>query len=103
MDMDALSRASVIVMQSITQSASTKFTANGQTSNLASVTVGKFIEVTGSKQSDGTWLAVQATISDRPPMQGGSQSGQGLPPKGGQGQQPGQGQPPMGGMPPPGR
>jgi hypothetical protein len=80
----------------IVTNTSTKFTANGQTSNLANVTLGKFIEVTGQLQTDGTWLAIQVTISDTPPAQGG----QGLPPMSGQGQQPGLGQPPMGGMPP---
>ena len=81
---------------SIVTNTSTEFTANGQASNLASVTIGKFIEVTGQLQPDGTWLAVQVTISDTPPAQGG----QGLPPMNGQGQQPGLGQPPMDGMPP---
>ena len=87
----------------IVTNASTKLTSNGQASSLASVTIGKFIEVVGQKQTDGSWLATQVTISDRPPLSGGPQSGQGLPPMGVQGQQPGQAQPPMGGLPPAGR
>lgn len=51
----------------IVTNASTKFMANGQTSNLAGVSAGKSIEVTGQKQSDGAWLATQVTISDTPP------------------------------------
>ena len=81
----------------IVTSASTKFTANGQTSNLASVSAGKSVEITGQKQSDGSWLATQVTISDTPPAQQGQQSGQGTPPS----QSPGQGQPPARGTPPP--
>lgn len=72
----------------IVTNASTKFAANGQPSNLASVTTGKSIEVTGQKQTDGSWLATQVTISDTPPA----------PP---QGQQGGPGQPPAGGTPAP--
>jgi hypothetical protein len=64
----------------IVTNASTKFIANGQTSNLASVTSGKSIEVTGQKQADGSWLATQVTISDRPPAPLGQQPGQGQPP-----------------------
>jgi Spy/CpxP family protein refolding chaperone len=64
-----------------------KFTANGQASNLASVTAGKSIQVTGQKQNDGSWLATQIEISDTPPA----------PP---QGQQGGQSQPPTRGTPP---
>ncbi len=60
----------------IVVNANTKFTMNGQASTLASVTVGKFIEVIG-QQNNATWVASQITISDRPPIQ-----------------------PPMGGMPP---
>ncbi len=86
----------------IVVNASTKFTSNGQTSNLASVTIGRFIEVVGQKQTDGSWLATQVTISDRPPL-GWTAIGQGQTPMPGQGQQPGQGQPPMGGLPPAGR
>ena len=71
---------------SIVTNANTKFTANGQASNLANVTVGKFIEVVGQKQTDGSWLATQVNISTSPPIP--------------LGQQPGQGQPPMGGNPP---
>ena len=47
--------------------ASTKFLMNGQTTTLASVTAGKFIECTGKKQADGSWLATQVTINDTPP------------------------------------
>ena len=47
--------------------ASTKFTANGQSSTLASVTAGKSVEVIGQKQADGSWLATEVAISDRPP------------------------------------
>jgi len=67
--------------ETIVVNANTKFTANGQASPLASVTIGKFIEVIG-QQNNATWIASQITISDRPPMQ------------------PPQGQPPMGGTPP---
>lgn len=67
--------------ETIVVNANTKFTANGQASPLASVTLGKFIEVIG-QQNNATWIASQITISDRPPMQ------------------PSQGQPPMGGTPP---
>ncbi len=52
----------------IVTNASTQFTSNGQTSKLANVTIGKFIEVVGQKQADGTWVASQITIADRPPM-----------------------------------
>lgn len=51
----------------IITNASTKFTANGQTVKLASVTSGKSIHATGQKQADGSWLASQVDISDRPP------------------------------------
>jgi hypothetical protein len=51
----------------IITSASTKFTTSGQVSNLASVTVGKSVDAFGQKQSDGSWLAMQVEISDRPP------------------------------------
>ena len=67
--------------ETIVVNADTKFTATGQASTLASVTVGKFIEIVG-QLNNATWVAAQITISDRPPMQ------------------PPQGQPPMGGMPP---
>ena len=52
---------------SIVTDASTKFTVNGQTGSLASVTAGKFVTATGQKQEDGSWLATQVTISDTPP------------------------------------
>jgi len=61
----------------IVTNTTTKFIANGQTSNLASVSAGKSVEVTGQKQSDGSWLATQVTISDRPPAPPGQQPGQG--------------------------
>ncbi len=88
----------------IVTNASTKFTANGQTSNLTSISAGKSIEITGQKQSDGSWLATQVTISDTPPAQPGQQPGQGQnqPPQGQQpGQGQGQGQPPARGTPVP--
>jgi hypothetical protein len=79
----------------IVANTSTKFTANGQANNLASVTAGKFVQAIGQKQADGSWVATRVSISDSPPM----------PPP--QGQQPGQGQPPQGkqqqGQPPQGQ
>jgi hypothetical protein len=64
----------------IVTNASTKFTANGQASNLASVTARKFVEAIGQKQADGSWLATQVSISDRPPMPPGQQPAGGTPP-----------------------
>jgi len=64
----------------IVTNASTQFTLNGQASNLASVTVGKFVEVVGQAQADGSWLTTQVTISDRPPARPGQQQAQGQPP-----------------------
>ena len=81
----------------IVTNSSTRFTANGQSSKLANVSAGKSIEVNGQKLTDGSWLATQVVISDRPPMPPqGQQPGQ----EQGQGQQPGQGQPPARGTPP---
>ena len=65
---------------SIITNASTKFTANGQVSNLTNVTTGKSVEAIGQKQTDGSWLATQVEISDRPPAPPGQQPGQGQPP-----------------------
>ena len=82
----------------IVTNTSTKFAANGQASNLAGVSAGKSIEVTGQKQTDGSWLATQVVISNAPPAPPqGQQGGQGA----SSSQKPGQGQPPPGGTPAP--
>lgn len=45
----------------------TKFTKDGKAASLTEVTKNVFIAVTGTKQSNGSWLATEIAISDKPP------------------------------------
>lgn len=70
--------------ETVITNSQTQFQVNGQAGSVANVVSGKFVEVTGTRQTDGTFLASLVAVSDQPPGGPGGPGGQGGPPPGGQ-------------------